>query len=84
METKKKEKRKLMVWIEVYGGQRSLAFELTTVKLASRARPLFQNIKIQVSLENVIREAKYHPNKDNERRKCLELYSKIVPQMCSS
>ena len=27
---KKKEKRKLMAWIEVYGGQRSLAFELTT------------------------------------------------------
>ena len=27
---KKKEKRKLIAWIEVYGGQRSLAFELTT------------------------------------------------------
>ena len=25
-----KEKRGLMAWIEVYGGQRSLAFELTT------------------------------------------------------
>ena len=24
-------KRKLMAWIEVYGGQRSLAFELTTL-----------------------------------------------------
>ena len=43
---KKKEKRKLMVWIEVYGGQRSLAFEPTPVKLASRARPLFQNIEV--------------------------------------
>ena len=30
---KKKEKRKLMAWIEVYGGQRSLAFELTTAIL---------------------------------------------------
>ena len=29
----KKEKRKLMAWIEVYGGQRSLAFELTTAIL---------------------------------------------------
>ena len=28
-ENKKKEKRKLMAWIRVYGGQRSLAFELT-------------------------------------------------------
>ena len=27
---KKKQKRKFMAWIEVYGGQRSLAFELTT------------------------------------------------------
>ena len=26
-------KRKLMAWIEVYGGQRSLAFELTTAIL---------------------------------------------------
>ena len=26
----KKKKRKLMAWVEVYGGQRSLAFELTT------------------------------------------------------
>ena len=30
---KMKEKRKLMAWIEVYGGQRSLAFELTTAIL---------------------------------------------------
>ena len=30
---KKKEKRKLMAWIEVYGGQRSLAFELTAAIL---------------------------------------------------
>ena len=30
---KKKEKRKLMAWIEVYGGQRSLAFELSTAIL---------------------------------------------------
>ena len=27
---KRKKKRKLMAWIEVYGGQRSLAFEVTT------------------------------------------------------
>ena len=26
-------KRKLMAWVEVYGGQRSLAFELTTAIL---------------------------------------------------
>ena len=25
-----KKKRKLMAWVEVYGGQRNLAFELTT------------------------------------------------------
>ena len=30
---RKKEKRKLMAWIEVYGGQRSLAFKLTTAIL---------------------------------------------------
>ena len=30
---KKKKKRKLMAWMEVYGGQRSLAFELTTAML---------------------------------------------------
>ena len=30
---KKKKKRKLMAWIEVYGGQRNLAFELTTAML---------------------------------------------------
>ena len=30
MKKKKKEKRKLMAWIEMYGSQRSLAFELTT------------------------------------------------------
>ena len=29
-----KKKRKLMAWVEVYGGQRSLAFELTTESLA--------------------------------------------------
>ena len=29
MKKKKKEKRKLMDWIEVHDGQRSLAFELT-------------------------------------------------------
>ena len=28
-----KKKRKLMAWVEVYGGQRSLAFELTTAIL---------------------------------------------------
>ena len=27
-------KRKLMAWVEVYGGQRSLAFELTTATLS--------------------------------------------------
>ena len=26
-------KRKLMAWVEVYGGQRSLAFELTTATM---------------------------------------------------
>ena len=31
------EKRKLMAWIEVYGGQRSLAFEVTTAVNLSRA-----------------------------------------------
>jgi len=43
MKKKKKEKRKLMVWIEVYGGQRSLAFELTTAKLLAE-RSLFSKI----------------------------------------
>ena len=28
-----KKKRKLMAWVEVYGGQRSVAFELTTAIL---------------------------------------------------
>ena len=32
-EKKKEKKRKLMAWVEVYGGQRSLAFELTTAIL---------------------------------------------------
>ena len=30
-------KKKLMAWIEVYGGQRSLAFEVTTAVNLSRA-----------------------------------------------
>ena len=34
---KRKKKRKLMAWIEVYGGQRSLAFEVTTAVNPSRA-----------------------------------------------
>ena len=34
---KRKKKRKLMTWIEVYGGQRSLAFEVTTAVNLSRA-----------------------------------------------
>ena len=34
---KRKKKRKLMAWIEVYGGQRSLAFEVTTAVNLSRA-----------------------------------------------
>jgi len=35
---KRKKRRKLMAWIEVYGGQRSLAFELTTAVKLSRAK----------------------------------------------
>ena len=60
MKKKKREKRKLMGWIEVYGGQRSLALELTTVKLASRARPLSQNIEVPL--------AKYRGNEASTSR----------------
>jgi len=43
MKEKKKEKRELMAWIEVYDGQRSLAFELT---IAS-----FRAIHVSVTLK---------------------------------
>ena len=38
LKEKRKKKRKLMAWIEVYDGQRSLASELTTAVKLSRAK----------------------------------------------